>query len=58
MHLMDEEYEQVEVDKQIFGNQAKWLVDGLGVSVDHLESGEALSGTLSITRQSVVALPT
>ena len=48
IHMMDDEYEQIEVDKQIFGDQAKWLVDGLAVNVDHLDSGEPLSGELEI----------
>ena len=41
---MDENYDQVEVDKQIFGEQARWLIDGLDVTVDVLPSGELVIG--------------
>lgn len=44
VHLMDENYEQVEVDRQIFGDQARWLVDGLDINVDLLQSGEPVIG--------------
>ena len=44
VHLMDENYDQVEVDKQIFGEQARWLIDGLDVTVDVLPSGELVIG--------------
>ena len=41
---MDENYEQVEVDKQIFGDQSRWLIDGLDVTVDILQNGELVTG--------------
>ena len=43
---MDENYEQVEVDKQIFGDQSRWLIDGLDVTVDILQSGELVTGEI------------
>ena len=45
---MDENYEQVEVDKQIFGDQSRWLIDGLDVTVDVLQNGELVTGKTSI----------
>ncbi len=47
---MDESYEQFEVDKQIFGDQARWLIDGLDVTVDILKNGELVTGELLVIR--------
>ena len=51
VHLMDDSFEQVQVDKQIFGDQGKWLVDGLEMTVDILQSGEPVTGGLQKTIQ-------
>ena len=46
VHLMDDNYEQFEVDKQIFGDQSRWLIDGLDVTVDILQNGELVTGKI------------
>ena len=41
---MDEQYEQISVDKSIFGDQERWLTESGEVSVQLLEDGEAVTG--------------
>jgi len=44
LHLMDQQYEQISVDKAIFGDHEKWLTEGVEVSLQLLQDGEAVTG--------------
>lgn len=37
-------YEQVTVNRSLFGDQAKWLTDGMEVTLSILTDGEAVLG--------------
>lgn len=50
LHLMDtEQYNQIAVDKSLFGDQCQWLTDGVEVTVSMLQDGEPVKGKRPLT---------
>ena len=49
LHLMDpERFDQVSMDRSLFGEQSRWLCDGMEVTLSLLQDGVPVSGTHTV----------